>query len=395
MKILMLSAAYTGSAGGVARHVVTLARGLVRHRDVKVHVLALAKEGAEGKRQRRGRLTEWKLKRELVEEFSGRRVVFGRLFELLGGDWFSIEPDAIHAHDFDSMILGVMLRCAYGCPLVITVHRAPTEWRSGRFKENAKDCLLELVRCQSLVDSIVVPSEASARILRSQGFTNIDVIPHAIGKHLLSHQTLPDLLRERGVPEDRRLVFSPVRPDEHKDPQIVIRAAARVISSWAEGDRPLFLLLDDLQNASLSQELRAVASSWGLVEGQDIVFTRPFAYGGELATVLRRSELIVIPSVRESFGQSVLDAFMFAKPVTARNSMALSELVRHGENGLLFSTYEELAATIRRLLLDGHLASRLGQAGREDNESRFRLDEMVARYRELYGRLLRGGVPRT
>jgi glycosyltransferase involved in cell wall biosynthesis len=391
MKILMLSAAYTGSVGGVARHVVTLSRGLVRRDDVKVHVLTLAKQGAESSRQRRGRLSEWRLQRQVVDEFSGRRAIFGRLFELLGADWFEVQADVVHAHDFDSLVLGAMLRCAHRCPLVVTVHRAPTEWRNRRFQENAKDCLLELVRCHSLADCVVVPSEASARVLRDQGFSRSTVIPHAIGKHLLSYQSDPNVLRGRNIPEDRRLVFCPVRPDEHKDPQIVVRAAAQLRRSWTDED-PLFILLDDPQNVTTNQELRAIAQAHGLQEEVDLVFTPPFSYGIELATILRAAEVIVVPSIRESFGQSILDAFMFAKPVIARHSMALSELIRHGENGLLFSTSEELAAHLRKLLVNRKLAVTLGEEGSRDNDSRYNLDDMVNRYLDLYAELIRVGT---
>src|SRR5207253_19443 len=108
MKVLMLSAAYTGSVGGVARHVVTLSRALLQVKNVSVQVVTLAKPGDPEKLQRRGRLGEWKLKRQTVDEFSGRRAVFGRLFELMAADWFRLTPTLIHAHDFDSLVLGSM-----------------------------------------------------------------------------------------------------------------------------------------------------------------------------------------------------------------------------------------------------------------------------------------------
>jgi len=333
IKVLMLSAAYTGSVGGVARHVVTLSRALLQVNNVSVQVVTLAKPGDPEKLQRRGRLGEWKLKRQTVDEFSGRRAVFGRLFELLAADWFRIRPTLIHAHDFDSLVLGSMLRCAFNLPLVVTVHRAPTEWRPLRFRESAKDCLLEFSRNHSLVDAVVVPSVASARVLKDQGFDDVVTIPHAIGKHLLSYESDSTLLGNLGVPAHRRVVFCPVRPDEHKDPYVVLRGAARLKKT--EGEIPFFLLLDDQENPEVSQELRAIASAYNLEEGMDLGFVLPFTYGQELATAFRAADLVVVPSVAESFGQSVLDAFMFAKPVIARNSMALRELIRHGENGLL------------------------------------------------------------
>lgn len=382
MRILMLSAAYTGGVGGVARHVVTLCRELVKVPDVTVHVLTLAKRDEPDKLQRRGCLSEWKLRRETVDEYSGRRAVFGRLFQLLAAEWFHLKADIVHAHDFDSLVLGSMLRCAFGVPLVVTVHRAPTEWRPKRFQEDAKDCLLEIARNQLLVDGVIVPSEASARVLRAQGFKDISVIPHGINKHLFSFESDPAFLPGLGIPEGRKLVFCPVRPDEHKDPYTVIRAAA--LLKKLGGEMPFFLLLDDQESPEVSRELRAIASARSLPEGNDIAFVRPLAYGRELATVLRASDLIVIPSIHESFGQNVLDAFMFAKPVIARNSMALGELIRHGENGLLFSTSDELATSLHRLLRDAELAAQLGDQGQRDNEGLYPPHEMAGRYLSIY-----------
>lgn len=393
MRLLIISAAYSPDPGGVARHVVTLAHSLVaNYEDCLVHVLTLRKAGGAYKKDVKGRLTEWKLERQSVPEFSGRRVVFGRLFDLVVNHWHELEPDIIHAHDLDSLQVAWMLRTAFQKPVVLTVHRAPTQWRHAKYRENPKDCFMEAARIHRFVDQIVVPSTASARVLRSQGFRKIKIIPHAITKHLLSFESDAAVLQRLAIPDDAPLVFCPVRADEHKDPQILVRAAPLILQGITER-QPVFLVVsepdDPAADATASKELRAVAGAHGLEVGRQIVFERPFAYGRPLATVLRRSAVVVVPSLRESFGQNVLDAFLFGKPVVARNSMALPEIVQHDRTGLLFDTKEELAAHVRRLILDTALSARIVKAAADLLAERYDVSKMAAQYREVYDAILK------
>jgi len=52
--------------------------------------------------------------------------------------------------------------------------------------------------------------------------------------------------------------------------------------------------------------------------------------------------------------------------------------------GRMVSSSEELAIHLRRLLYDRELAAQLGAQGESDNDSRYHLDQMVARYLEVY-----------
>ena len=77
MRVLIISAAYTPDSGGVATHVVNLVSGLVKYfEDISVDVLTLRKSGLLYKKDPKGRLVEWKLDRQMIPEFNGRRVIF-------------------------------------------------------------------------------------------------------------------------------------------------------------------------------------------------------------------------------------------------------------------------------------------------------------------------------
>jgi len=87
----------------------------------------------------------------------------------------------------------------------------------------------------------------------------------------------------------------------------------------------------------------------------------------------------------------VLEAFVFRTPVVAANTTGLKEIVRHGENGLLFTDgdYEDLAKQIRAVLERPGLADKLRGNGLEEVMRRYNAERMVARYRRFFRSVLR------
>jgi glycosyltransferase involved in cell wall biosynthesis len=241
--------------------------------------------------------------------------------------------------------------------------------------------LLELYRRQGVLARIVVPSECARDVLVNQGFTNAVVIPHALSRHLLSFESDPSCLAGRGIPDDKPMYFCAVRADEHKDPHIFVRAAGQL---KREGFIATYVMLSGWGDELLEDELEELGRVHGLAAGEDLFLVPPFSYGTELATVLRSAFCVVVPSVRESFGQSVLDAFMFGTPVVARDSMALGEIVRDEESGLLFSTAAELAEQMFRVHSDAALRKRIVGGGEEAVRREYDLKRMVRAYGSLY-----------
>jgi glycosyltransferase involved in cell wall biosynthesis len=254
---------------------------------------------------------------------------------------------------------------------------------------------MEAARVHKLVDKIVVPSAASARVLKDQGFKSVKVIPHGISQHLLTFESDPAALNKLNLPLEAPVIFCPCRADEHKDLPVFIRGAGLLQSQLETPAAFLATSKPEDVNAQESpevQELPLMAPLRGLTEGKDIFFTAPFRYGSALAAVYRRSSVVVVPSVHESFGQNVLDAFMFGKPVVARNSMALKEIVHHESNGLLFETARELAWQVRRLLHDPELVARIVETARQGLAQQYGVDRMARDYRSLYDEVLQRSI---
>ncbi len=111
--------------------------------------------------------------------------------------------------------------------------------------------------------------------------------------------------------------------------------------------------------------------------------------GDELALLYSAARVLVSPSRLETYGLAVLEAMLFGLPVVGTNTAGTSELVAHGETGLLSNPGDsgELADNLCELLGNVELCARMGKNGAEAvRKSRLWdrvISELVTVYREL------------
>lgn len=101
-------------------------------------------------------------------------------------------------------------------------------------------------------------------------------------------------------------------------------------------------------------------------------------------------DIAVIPSTDpEPFGMVALEAMAASKPVVAANHGGLSEIVVHGETGLLVSPGDALALAeaIKKLSANSALRHEMGHAGLLRYQREFTLDRYVANISSVYATL--------
>jgi len=107
-----------------------------------------------------------------------------------------------------------------------------------------------------------------------------------------------------------------------------------------------------------------------------------------LGPLYERAAVVAVPSHREGFGMACAEAMGHGRPVVASAVGGLLDLVVDGETGLLVPPRDvaALRAALERLLADGALRRRLGEAARERVRSRFAwravTDATVAAYED-------------
>lgn len=109
--------------------------------------------------------------------------------------------------------------------------------------------------------------------------------------------------------------------------------------------------------------------------------------------VLVGADLFLLPSETESFGLAALEAMACEVPVIATRVGGLPEVVSHGETGYLFQVgdVESMANAAIELLKDPARHRHFAAAARVQAVGRFSQDKIVARYRQLYERVVRLG----
>ena len=96
-----------------------------------------------------------------------------------------------------------------------------------------------------------------------------------------------------------------------------------------------------------------------------------FLAGDELAEAFASADVFVMPSRTETLGFVALEAMASGVPVVAADAGGLRDLVRHGENGLLYDPRERKGALapIQQLLASRGLRLELARMGRKTAEN--------------------------
>ena len=116
---------------------------------------------------------------------------------------------------------------------------------------------------------------------------------------------------------------------------------------------------------------------------------------GDMPELYSLMDVVALPSYREGFPRSLMEAAAMSKPVVASDVSGCRQTVVEGENGFLVpvKNSEALASKIKLLLDDAALASRLGARGREIAEERFDVEKVIERLRVFYEELLKRKLP--
>lgn len=164
-----------------------------------------------------------------------------------------------------------------------------------------------------------------------------------------------------------------------KGHDVLIDAAAIVLRQFPDATFELVGGGPERDNLVSRAHARGVAHAVSFVGHQDDVAAR-----------LAAGHIFVLPSRSEAFPNAVLEAMAAGMPIVASGVGGINELIRDGRTGLLVppGDPQALAGGICRLLIDSALAARLGAAARDEAESGFSFDRMVAAFDCLYQREL-------
>ena len=193
----------------------------------------------------------------------------------------------------------------------------------------------------------------------------------------------PDGLKAQlGIPEEAWVLMSPGRFVPFKGHRYLLDALAKLPSEIA--GRPVWQVI--LGDGPLKDDLHQQAQQLGV--DQRIIWTgwqlNPDPY-------YRLADLIVFPSTNaEPFGNVIIEAWGYAKPLVTSASMGAREVMRHGEDGLLFEceNAQSLADYIEQALKDDGLRLEMAKTGYQRAQQEFGREPIMRAYLELYRDLI-------
>lgn len=251
------------------------------------------------------------------------------------------------------------------------------------------NCGLRIKRRCFQADAFVAPSPAIERELIAAGYARdrIHYLPNGVPmpdepdaqSRAQARKDLADAEPSLAHDTDAPLVVYTGRLHEMKGLEYLLGAWPDVLRHvgqarlWIVGDgADRWRLMGLIETLGLSTSVRLVG---------------PF---DDVEEFLRAADVFVLPSLEEGMSLALLEAMAMGLPVIA-TAIPANEVLVDEQVGQLVPTRDKaaLAAAIVRLLADGELAARLGQAGRARVAERFSLDKMVTEHLELFQGLFR------
>lgn len=143
-------------------------------------------------------------------------------------------------------------------------------------------------------------------------------------------------------------------------------------------------------SASRSYEARVRSLARGLQREGKLSISEFVESGGDIPGGL---DIVVLPSVCESFSNAILEAMAAGVPVVAARSGGNPELVEHRNTGLLTPPMspDAIARAILRMVKEPKWIDEMGRAARRRARTHFPFEGCVRSYEAVYARLL--GAP--
>ncbi len=298
---------------------------------------------------------------------------------------FAVFPqlDVIHSHTPVSMgLLALRVARRYNLPHVHTYHTLFTEYLhylprlirpSRRMAERISAAFCN--RC----DAITTPSHAMREELLRYGVERpIYVLPFGVDIEPFERPVRTDVRAALGLAADEFFLLYAGRLGTEKNLHFLLRAFRVLIDRWA-GPQPIRLVLAGGGPhlpifEEYSQEL-------GLAER--VIFTG-FIPREKLIDYYRAADLFVFASKTETQGLVLMEAMAAGLPAVAVRAMGVTDIVFHGETGVLVPEDEQIfAQTVIELLQDPQRREHL-RAGAKRKAHQMSIQHSAMRLIEIF-----------
>lgn len=355
------------AVGGAERCLVNLALRMNREQFDPV-VYSLAPPPKQQRAELVERLQAQRVDVRFIGVSSPRQLLFA--IRRLTGMLREQGPHILQTFLFHANVVGTIAASRAGVPAIVTGIRVadPRRWRA-----RVERCLAPRVARIVCVSHAVAEHQKTWAHLPAE---KLRVIPNGI--ELADNYVPPADLAELGITSDRHVIAFVGRLHEQKGVDWLLRLAPDLLTALPQHD---LLLVGD---GPLRQLAELLAESLGISRRVHLA-----GYRSDVPAILRRSELLILPSRWEGLPNAVLEAMAAGLPVVATRAQGVQELLGAGAETQTIEGLDREAFVQRvvHFARDPELAQAVGAANRQRVREHFTMDSMVHRYESLYNDL--------
>jgi glycosyltransferase involved in cell wall biosynthesis len=362
-----------GTGGGPEK---TILYGAVKHDRARFHVRVCYLRGDDDQAfQMRSRAEALGVEYvEVSERYSVDPRIWRQLRDITAKDRF----DIIHAHDYKTNLLALLLARGSGAIALSTAHGwTGQSWRERRvYYPGDKRLLIRFPRVIAVSNEI-----RNELISRGADAARVEVILNGIDpdRFRRQHEQRRQARELFGLGADALVVGAVGRLERQKRFDLLLEAAAELVPRHPR------LIVAIAGDGTLAGQLRDQAGRLGLGD-----HCRLLGHVADVRLLHHASDLFVQSSEYEGTPNVVLEAMAMETPIVATDVGGTADLMRDGIDGLLIPSGDvsRLREAIDRMLSDTSLASSLSRSARSRVESDLTFAARVRRVESLYTELV-------
>lgn len=268
--------------------------------------------------------------------------------------------DVIHSHYWLSGQVGLLARDRWAIPLVHTMHTMAKVKNASLAEGDVPEPAARLIGEEQVVESADrllanTPDEAQELIsLYGAQPGKVGVVNPGVDLEVFGPGDQTAARRAVGVPEDAVVLAFVGRIQPLKAPDLLIRAAARILERDPSLRSRLVVAIIGGPSGNGMEHPEAHAELARELGVDDVTrFVKPMDRTG-LADWYRAASVVCVPSYSESFGLVALEAQACGTPVVAAAVGGLTTAVANGQTGLLVDGHgvDDFADALARIATD-------------------------------------------
>jgi len=396
LKALLLTNEFPPNVyGGAGIHVGELSRQLEGRIGLEVRTFG---SGADGAPTVRG----YEPAHDLAHADARMRAAWGALSRDLAMAIDRVDADVVHCHTWYTHLAGILIRHAYGAPLVITVHSLEPlrPWKREQLGGGYEVSTWVERTALEEADAVIAVSHGTREdVLRLFDIApeRVHVIHNGIDAEFFAPDPATDALERYGIDRSVPYILFVGRITRQKGIVHLVRAirlldpGIGVVLCAGQPDTP-----------EIGHEMEEAVTE-ARTAHPNVVWIPEMVSREAVRQLYSHAALFVCPSVYEPFGIINLEAMACERPVVATAVGGIPEVVVDGETGVLVPLdlraddpmtpkdadrfARDLASAVNALMADPELRERMGRAGRLRAVEQFSwasiADQTVALYRSL------------